>query len=96
MDPLMIDQHAVDADLARVERDLAVNVLGAWRTTVAVAALLSRGARVVNVSSGAGSFEETGGAGGTPACSRSMAALNMLTAKLVLRVSDPSEALEPR
>jgi NAD(P)-dependent dehydrogenase (short-subunit alcohol dehydrogenase family) len=96
MDPLMIDQHAVDADLARVERDLAVNVLGAWRTTVAVAALLSRGARVVNVSSGAGSFEETGEPAGRLPAAGSIAALNMLTAKLVLRVSDPSEALEPR
>lgn len=76
------DQRAIDADLARVERALAVNLLGAWRITIALAPLLRAGARVVNVSSGVGSFAEMDGSGGTPAYSVSKAALNMLTVKL--------------
>ncbi|MEJ2860205.1 SDR family NAD(P)-dependent oxidoreductase [Actinomycetospora flava] len=75
-------QTAVGADLAIAEEALAVNTLGAWRTTVACADLLPRGGRVVMVSSGSGSFGETAGAGGTPAYAVSKAALDMLTVKL--------------
>ncbi|PRY48389.1 hypothetical protein LY71_10926 [Geodermatophilus tzadiensis] len=50
-----------------VEEALAVNVVGAWRTAVALAPLLRPGGRLVDVSSGAGSFAETAGAGGAPA-----------------------------
>jgi NAD(P)-dependent dehydrogenase (short-subunit alcohol dehydrogenase family) len=75
-------QDAVDVDLGVAEEALAVNVLGAWRTTAALAGLMRRGARVVNVSSGAGSFGETAGGGGVPAYSVSKAALDMLTVKL--------------
>ncbi len=77
-----VGQTALDADLMVVHEALAVNVVGAWRMAVALAPLLRRGGRIVNVSSGAGSFGETGGAGGTPAYSVSKAALNMLTVKL--------------
>lgn len=75
-------QSAVAADLRVVEEAMATNVVGAWRLTVALAPLLHDGARVVNVSSGAGSFAETGGSGGVPAYSVSKAALDMLTVKL--------------
>jgi NAD(P)-dependent dehydrogenase (short-subunit alcohol dehydrogenase family) len=75
-------QSAAEADLGVVEEALAVNVVGAWRTAVALAPLLRPGGRLVNVSSGAGSFGETAGAGGAPAYSVSKAALDMLTVKL--------------
>jgi NAD(P)-dependent dehydrogenase (short-subunit alcohol dehydrogenase family) len=75
-------QDAIDADLAVAAEALEVNLLGPWRTTAAFAPLLRRGSRVVNVSSGAGSFAENGGAGGTPAYAVSKAALDMLTVKL--------------
>ncbi|MGY1671759.1 SDR family NAD(P)-dependent oxidoreductase [Geodermatophilus sp. SYSU D00710] len=75
-------QTAVDADLGVVAEALAVNVVGAWRMAVALAPLLRPGGRLVNVSSGAGSFGETNGAGGAPAYSVSKAALDMLTVKL--------------
>lgn len=76
------DQRALDADLLRVRQDLETNLLGPWRTIHAFAPLLPRGSRVVNVSSGAGSFQETAGSGGAPAYSITKAALNMLTVKL--------------
>jgi len=75
-------QDAVGADLAVADEAWRVNTLGAWRTTSTLAPLLRRGARVVNVSSGAGSFGETRGAGGVPAYAVSKAALDMLTVKL--------------
>ncbi len=75
-------QRAADADLGVVEEALAVNLVGAWRMAVALAPLLRTGGRLVTVSSGAGSFGETGGSGGAPAYSVSKAALDMLTVKL--------------
>ena len=60
-------QPAVAADLRVVQEALAVNTVGPWRTAIALAPLLRRGGRIVNVSSGAGSFGETGGSGGVPA-----------------------------
>ncbi len=74
-------QRPLDADLAVVREALEVNLLGAWRTAQALAPLMARGGRIVNVSSGAGSFGETTGAG-TPAYAISKAALDMLTVKL--------------
>jgi NAD(P)-dependent dehydrogenase (short-subunit alcohol dehydrogenase family) len=72
-------QRGVDADLDVAREALDTNVLGAWRTTQACVPLLRRspGARIVNVSSGAGSI--SGMSGGTPAYSVSKAALNALT-----------------
>ncbi len=75
-------QHAADADLRVAREAMEVNVLGAWRCAAALAPLMDRGGRIVNVSSGAGSFGETGGGGGAPAYSVSKAALDMLTVKL--------------
>jgi NAD(P)-dependent dehydrogenase (short-subunit alcohol dehydrogenase family) len=76
------DQRATSADLERVRAALEINLLGAWRTAIALAPLMGRGGRIVNVSSGAGSFGETGTSGGAPAYSVGKAALNMLTVKL--------------
>ena len=72
-------QRGVDADLAVVGEALEANLIGAWRTTQACLPLLRRsdGARVVNVSSGAGSLAGIGA--GTPAYSVSKAALNANT-----------------
>ncbi len=75
-------QHAVDADLAQVREALETNLFGAWSMVRAFLPLLrrSRHARVVNVSSEAGSLSAMGG--GTPAYSLSKAALNALTRML--------------
>jgi NAD(P)-dependent dehydrogenase (short-subunit alcohol dehydrogenase family) len=72
-------QRGVDADLGVVREALETNLLGAWRTIQACLPLLrsSEHARVVNVSSGAGSL--AGMSGGTPAYSVSKTALNALT-----------------
>ena len=73
------DQRATAADLARVERAWQTNTLGPWRVTLALLPLLRAGthARIVNVSSGAGSISEIGP--GTPAYRVTKAALNALT-----------------
>jgi len=72
-------QHGTDADLAVVREALETNLLGAWRLARALIPLLRRAphARLVNVSSGAGSLADMGA--GTPAYSVSKAALNALT-----------------
>jgi NAD(P)-dependent dehydrogenase (short-subunit alcohol dehydrogenase family) len=72
-------QHAVRADLGIVNEALQTNLIGAWRTTLALLDLLRRSprARIVNVSSEGGSISQMGG--GTPAYSVSKAALNALT-----------------
>jgi NAD(P)-dependent dehydrogenase (short-subunit alcohol dehydrogenase family) len=71
--------RGVDVDLDDVRRGLETNLLGAWRTTQAFLPLLRRGAsaRVVNVSSEAGSLASM--SGGTPIYGVSKAALNALT-----------------
>jgi NAD(P)-dependent dehydrogenase (short-subunit alcohol dehydrogenase family) len=71
--------RAVTADLGSVHEALETNLFGAWRVTQALLPLLRRSphARVVNVSSEAGSISEL--TGGTPAYSVSKAALNALT-----------------
>lgn len=79
------DQVASTVGLATIEGALAVNVVGPWRMCQAFLPLLRRGGhgRIVNLSSGAGSFGETGpGDASAPAYSVSKAALNMLTVKL--------------
>ena len=72
-------QRAPAADLGVVEEALQANLLGAWRMVEAVLPLLRRSphARIVNVSSGAGSITTMGS--GAPAYSVSKAALNALT-----------------
>ena len=77
------DDAASGTSLDAVERTLCTNLIGPWRLCQAALPLM-RGAghgRVVNLSSGAGSFGETGGAY-APAYSVSKAALNMLTVQL--------------
>ena len=77
------DQLPSTVDLALARHALEVNLLGPWRTCQTFLPLMRAGGygRIVNVSSGAGSFEETGGAA-APAYSVSKAGLNMLTVKL--------------
>jgi NAD(P)-dependent dehydrogenase (short-subunit alcohol dehydrogenase family) len=81
-------QRAVDADLAQVREALETNLFGAWNMVRAFLPLLRRSAhaRVVNVSSEAGSLAAMGG--GTPAYSLSKAALNALTCILAAEVRD--------
>jgi NAD(P)-dependent dehydrogenase (short-subunit alcohol dehydrogenase family) len=76
------DALASDADLDRVHRAIETNLFGAWRTTLAFLPLLrqSRQARIVNVSSEAGSLASMGA--GPPAYQVSKAALNALTRTL--------------
>ncbi len=76
------DQRASAADLKRVERAWQTNTLGAWRVTLALLPLLRAGthARIVNVSSAAGSISEMGA--GTPGYRVTKAALNALTRTL--------------
>jgi NAD(P)-dependent dehydrogenase (short-subunit alcohol dehydrogenase family) len=60
-------QHATDADLEVVHEALETNLLGPWRMSQAFLPLLRRSeyARIVSVSSGAGSLANMGA--GTPA-----------------------------
>jgi NAD(P)-dependent dehydrogenase (short-subunit alcohol dehydrogenase family) len=75
-------QTAATADLDVVHQAFAVNLYGAWRTTLAMLPLLrcSDHGRIVNVSSEAGSLAGMGA--GTPAYGISKAALNAFTIKL--------------
>lgn len=68
------DQVAIDADLRVVSEALETNVIGAWRTTLALLPVIraSTRGRIVNVSSGAGSLQDMGS--GTPAYRVSKAA----------------------
>jgi NAD(P)-dependent dehydrogenase (short-subunit alcohol dehydrogenase family) len=79
-------QRPSTADLDQVREALDVNLLGAWRTVEAFVPLMGQGARIVNVSSGAGSV--TGMGAGTPAYGVSKAALNALTIKLAAELRD--------
>ena len=76
------DQRATSADLNRVRRTFATNLFGPWAVAIGASPLLRRSsnARLVNVSSGAGSLTEM--SGGTPGYGVSKAALNALTIKL--------------
>jgi len=75
-------QHATTADLAIVHAALDVNLIGPWRMCQAFVPLMRRHryGRIVNVSSGAGTFRDPDAE--APAYSVSKAALNMLTVKL--------------
>jgi NAD(P)-dependent dehydrogenase (short-subunit alcohol dehydrogenase family) len=87
-------ETAGTADLRVARAVLETNLFGAWRTTQALLPLLrrSRRARIVNVSSGAGSYgdERFGLAAGLTMTSYavSKAALNALTVKLALELHD--------
>jgi NAD(P)-dependent dehydrogenase (short-subunit alcohol dehydrogenase family) len=73
-------QTATKADIEGIVREsFDTNVFGAWRMIKAFVPLMQRHrwGRIVNVSSGAGSFTSMGA--GTPAYSTSKAALNALT-----------------
>lgn len=83
------------ADLAQAERVLATNLFGAWRLIQALLPMLrqSAHARIVNVSSGAGSHGDEafgltrrGGAAATYGISK--AALNALTSTLAAELAD--------
>jgi NAD(P)-dependent dehydrogenase (short-subunit alcohol dehydrogenase family) len=76
-------QHAAHANLDVVREAFETNLLGAWRMAEACLPLLRGGehARIVNVSSGAGSLADMS-SGGAPAYSASKAALNSLTRML--------------
>jgi NAD(P)-dependent dehydrogenase (short-subunit alcohol dehydrogenase family) len=75
-------QRAAGADLDVVQKAFETNTLGAWRMCNAFLPLLrlSKRARIVNVSSEAGSLTTMGG--GTPAYNLSKAGLNALTRML--------------
>ena len=66
---------AIDFDVA--EETWQVNALGAWRLAVAAIPHMGRGARIVNVSSGAGSLESMDAT--YPAYNISKAAMNAIT-----------------
>jgi NAD(P)-dependent dehydrogenase (short-subunit alcohol dehydrogenase family) len=66
---------AIDFDV--VEETWQVNALGAWRLAVAAIPHMERGARIVNVSSGAGSLESMDPT--YPAYNVSKAAMNAIT-----------------
>jgi NAD(P)-dependent dehydrogenase (short-subunit alcohol dehydrogenase family) len=79
------DEGASTADLAVVQAALDVHLLGPWRLCEALIPRMRarRYGRIVNVSSGAGSFAETAAADSSaPAYSVAKAAQNMLTLKL--------------
>jgi NAD(P)-dependent dehydrogenase (short-subunit alcohol dehydrogenase family) len=82
-------ESAVEADLATVGQAIETNVLGAWQTTQALLPLLrlSSHARIVNVSSGAGSLTDMGG--GTPAYRITKASLNALTRMWAAELTKP-------
>jgi NAD(P)-dependent dehydrogenase (short-subunit alcohol dehydrogenase family) len=75
-------QRASSADLGVVREAAETNLYGAWRMVLEFLPLLraSEHARIVNVSSEAGSLTSMGG--GTPAYAASKAALNALTRML--------------
>lgn len=72
-------QNVIDADLQEAQQTFDTNLMGAWRTTQIFTPLLkkSKNARVVNVSSRAGTLSSQNG--NTPAYSLSKLALNGLT-----------------
>jgi NAD(P)-dependent dehydrogenase (short-subunit alcohol dehydrogenase family) len=87
-------EMASTADLEAAERVMQVNLFGSWRMTLAFLPLLKRSAhpRIVNVSSGAGSYADPefglavrGGAAATYGISK--AALNALTTTLAAELA---------
>jgi NAD(P)-dependent dehydrogenase (short-subunit alcohol dehydrogenase family) len=69
--------RASQIDFDVVEETWRINALGAWRLAVAAIPHMGRGARIVNVSSGAGSLETMDAT--YPAYNVSKAALNAIT-----------------
>ena len=69
---------AIDFDV--VEETWRINALGAWRLAVATLPYMSAGSRIVNVSSGAGSFTDMDAT--YPAYNVSKAAMNAITVVL--------------
>ena len=70
----------IDFDVA--EETWQINALGAWRLAVVAIPHMRRGGRIVNVSSGAGSFDEMDAS--YPAYNVSKAAMNAITRVLAL------------
>lgn len=88
-------ETASTANLSTVHNVLETNLFGAWRTTQALLPLLQKSAhaRVVNVSSGAGSHGETQfglttNKGSVASYGVSKAALNALTVKFAVELAD--------
>lgn len=88
---------ALTVDFDAVQTTLETNLFGAWRTVRAFLPILeqSRSPRIVNVSSGAGSFGDdqfglVANPASLPAYSISKAALNALTVKLAKELSGTS------
>lgn len=81
-------QQASTADLAVVQQALEINLFSTWRVTQAMLPLLRKapGARIVNVSSEAGSLTRMGAS--TPAYGVSKAALNALTRSLAAELAE--------
>ena len=77
--------RASQVDFDVVEETWRVNALGAWRLAVAAIPHMERGARIVNVSSGAGSFDEMDAS--YPAYNVSKAAMNAITRVLAADLS---------
>ena len=69
--------RASQIDFDVVEQTWQINALGAWRLAVAAIPHMGRGARIVNVSSGAGSLETMDAT--YPAYNVSKAAMNAIT-----------------
>ena len=82
------DQEVLTADLDRAKHAFNTNTIGPWRVMQAFVELLRRSAhgRIVNVSSGAGTFSSMDG--GTPGYSLSKAGLNALTLMMAARLED--------
>lgn len=81
-------QRVTNADMTTVHEAMETNLFGAWRMCQAFMPLLrkSSSARIVNVSSEAGSLTQMGA--GTPAYSTSKAALNAFTRTLSAELKD--------
>lgn len=75
-----------EADAGLLLQTLSINTVGPVRVVQALEPLMVDGARIVNVSSGAGSFAETGSSARVPTYSVSKAALNMVTVKLAAQL----------
>lgn len=81
-------ERAATVDLESVRKTLETNTLGAWRVAQALIPLLKQSApaRIVNVSSEAGSLDKM--SGGTPAYRASKTALNAITRMLAAELKD--------
>src|SRR3954453_11934142 len=78
--------RATRMDFELAERAWQTNALGAWRLAVAAIPHMSRGGRIVNVSSQAGSLETMPDEARTPAHNVSKTALNAITRLLAVEL----------